>query len=297
MGTFGKFKQTLDWDVETCYAIVGGNILSQEEIESGTQPQNTSGNELVDYKVIVHSETKRPLHVCKVSYQPTKNSDFMNFVQELSQLTGAPVEGYVEFRDGEIVLAYLKEENTFLGGYETENYIVVGNSHNGTKPLFIGHCNHMIRCTNQFGTITQESSVYHTKSQKARMAVVLEAFEKYKTQKEAFEKNMTLLASIKLTDEDITELTSKLLKLDAKKKKDSGVFHGKTMSIIDAVNDSVRHEINELGSTLFGWFNGITYYTSNSKKTKNPIFGNLFGSNKTMNDDALQIALDFANSK
>ena len=118
-----------------------------------------------DHKAIV-SENGNLLSVMKSSYNPMYNEDFVKSVERMSEVSGFSLSGYNEFKGGRVVLGFLKNDfDSFnVGGHKIDDYLVLGSSHDGTWPFFIGTSTMLIRCTNAFSQISKVEKVRHTKS-------------------------------------------------------------------------------------------------------------------------------------
>src|SRR5688572_16783492 len=112
--------KSLSWDVELMPVFVEGNTLD-------------------NYQSLVRSDNRKVLSVTKKSYQPATNEKFMEVVSKIHEFTGFDVEGYSVFQEGRKVLAFLKNnEKMRIGDFDSENYMVVGNSFDCSTGFFTG---------------------------------------------------------------------------------------------------------------------------------------------------------------
>ena len=140
-----------------------------------------------DYVALKRSDNGNTLHLTNATYTETKNSTFVDYAYKLSEASGYALEGFAEFREGEKVLAYLKATDDMVHkhlGLKSENYLVFGNSHNGTTPVFVGSVNILLRCHNAWGRVMQGLKVRHTKHQDFRIEMFIDLVRGFREEKE-----------------------------------------------------------------------------------------------------------------
>jgi hypothetical protein len=205
-------------------------------------------------------------------------------VEKLSQMTGFGIAGYSDFKGGRKVLGYLKADKMQkLLGWEMENYMVIGNSHDGTTGFFIGTSEIMIRCMNQFSRISQNLKAYHTKNNIVRIDELVGMFKQYQQEQQALYEKMKQYKKIKVDEHIISALTERLFRIESGHEEIST----RKMKLTLEFKNSLDREMADLGQNLFGLFQGVTHYTTHVKKTKEDVFGNILGQNAKMNNRAM----------
>lgn len=246
------------------------------------------GQQVENYQVIQRSDNNNILHVAKESYTPTSNAKFKNLVKSISDFGGFELKGFGEYAGGKKVLAYMQNiEKPKIQGYDFHEYLIVGNGHDGQTPLFIATSNIMLRCRNQFGKYlssarSQGLVVYHTKHQDAYITDIKAIFENYYLETKELYELYDNLSKVKIDKTLMDSLTKRLL--DAEEEEIST----RKKNQIDSIMLSVKKETSVLGDTAFGYFNGITHYTTHTIE-KNNVLGNLYGVAGKLNQRALEL--------
>lgn len=135
----------LAWDIELKPVVVEGNILA-------------------DYQSIVRNDNGNVLSLTKKTYHPATNEKFTKVVSRMHEFTGFEVEGYSVFQGGRKVLAFLKNHDKMrIGDFDSDNYMVVGNSFDRSTGFFTGISNVVVRCTNQFSQLQTTPTIRHNR--------------------------------------------------------------------------------------------------------------------------------------
>ena len=254
-------------------------------------PVHSNGVIHGNYKAIHRDDNNKLLNIVKRQYTPATNKMFVEVVEKLSSITGFPVHGYTEFGNGERLIGYLKSENTKVAGFENSNYMIVGNSFDYSTGFFTGLTNIVLRCENQFSQITKQKSVRHNSMLAERIEEMYIHYQNFTHQekilKTKFERwhGITIDADLKeMFVNNILNITDRMIKDDEV----STVKLNQKKSLFAAIN----RETNEMGNNLYGMFNGVTYYTTHEKGSKNKIFGNVFGHLADINNRAFAFAED-----
>jgi hypothetical protein len=270
----------------------------QTELQA-TESKNVqvAGNGIINgYKVVVGEETG-PITIVKDSYHVCHNQDFTGIVNQMSDISGFDVSGYSEFYNGNVVIGHLKNNLTEfkIGDHKIEDYIVLGNSHNGTKKFFVGTTTNLVRCSNQFSQISVLESIKHTKSAVQKFEDLMEGFKRYLDIRKRMYEKFEMFQDIKV-DGKVRELViRKMLEIkDEDKLEDISTRKQNQFELID---NRMISEMEDLGDNLFGIFQGATYYTSHDIVSDNKGFGNLFGSAQSKNQKAFAAINQIAEEK
>jgi hypothetical protein len=88
----------------------------------------------------------------------------MQFSDALTKTGEFELKGFDELNNGKTILAYLQNKNPNLNisGCAMREYLIIGNSHDGTKPFYIGTGSSLIRCENQFYSTLKVFRKKHT---------------------------------------------------------------------------------------------------------------------------------------
>lgn len=279
--------------VETIEAT---EVVNQFSWEVKSSPiRLASGEPVPGYKAIQRDDNGLILNVCKDSYTPTTNERFSEFVYRLSQLTGYQVESFNEFREGRKVLAFLKADKLNINGWDYSNYLAVGNAHDGTNALFVAQTNVMIRCQNQFSTLSERGlKAFHTISNNAQIRQIENSIHEFYSLQQNFVENMKQLSGHKADQVRIEHFVKNMLDIEPNVtiENASEFLSGRKLNMAGDLLDNIQIELSDIGSNDLALFNGVTRWTTHTRKQTNSTFGNLFGSNADYNRKALNFLLN-----
>jgi hypothetical protein len=265
-----KIVQSLDWEIKETAVMCGGKV--QE-----------------GYKGLQRTDTRDVLSIVKDSYTPTKNETFKNLVSEIEKLGNYKLKDYLEIKDGRKILCWLENvEKIKLCGWESKDYLVIGNSFDYTSSFFVGNSNTLIRCQNQFSRLHNGSNfrVLHSKGSTQKIQNFQNDFEKIQTESKLFYDIFESFGEVEIDNLHIEQLVKYLCNNEFEKDK-------KISKILDIKKQDlelcIKLETNKLGKNAFGLMNGVTYYTTHKISKGEKVFGNILGGGRKMND----IAWDF----
>jgi len=275
------FKESLGWEVErhTPYTQTKSGLVQEDK-----------------YVALKRSDTLETLSLFRNTYTETKNRSFEDYARQLADASGYELEGFAEFRGGTKVLAYLKATDDLVHQYlglKSENYLVFGNSHDGTTPLFVGSVNILLRCFNQWGRVMQGLKVRHTKNHNYKVDMFIDLVKGFRAEKEAEAIMFQKMAEVKIDRSILDALANRLLKIDETKISEGDILSVRMGNTKAALMDSLNKETADLGMNLWGAFNGVTHYTTHTKSSTDT-YGNLLGGNMKFNSDALSFLTDVA---
>ena len=241
-------KDKLNWDIEKQDVFYCPNTLT-------TYFYREQDKDVFRY---VRNDNKEKLSIMSKSYTPFTNSEFMRMTNDIATLTNYELKGYQEWKNGRVVLAYLQNPNiNQLRGHDIKEYIVLGNSHDGSTSLFVGYAAQMIRCMNAFGTISQNIKMYHTKSIHDKALFQTEDFSTYVWQRDRFLKELDAFGGQKMSHQQAFTMCQNITKWEFNKENST-----RKRNLVDNMFNSITKECNELGWTKFGVYQGITHYTT-----------------------------------
>lgn len=234
-------KNLFNWDVQTDDIIV--------------RKQDTG------YKAIVRNDNNAILGIKGSRYVPYGNAQLSEFAERVASTTDMTVDGSNEFRGGKIVMVQLKNPHTYnVCGHDMKANVIIGTSHDGTKPLFIGTSSTYIRCQNQFGSIHKLMKARHNSLLEMRVEEICQIMEgyyvKWQTQLEWFEKMSKVKIDPKLREGTIKMVLGKTLQDINESGRES------LMAKANQLIEDIEVETTDLGDNLWGLFNGVTKYTT-----------------------------------
>ena len=119
------------------------------------------------------------------SYTPTSNERFLEVTERLHELTGFPIQHRYDVDGGKKTLAFLTcTEPIQVCGYDFSDYLMIGNSHDGSTGFFMGNSNVMARCKNRFSKKFRQLQVNHTKSANLKIDELVNYFDSFMQQRQ-----------------------------------------------------------------------------------------------------------------
>ncbi len=239
------------------------------------------------YKALFRSDNGQLLNVTKSSYTPTRNERFLEVVQRMANITQYPIKCYDEFEGGKKVLAFLEcTEPMQIQGYQFQDFMLIGNSHDSSTGFFIGNSSKMIRCSNRFSKMFRQLQVNHTKNHDTKIDQLLRYFETYQKERKQLFVQMERMANVEI-DASISEaLVQRLTRMNEEERLGTVEMSTRKQNIVNDLWKSIDKETLALGDNLFGLFNGITHYTTHIRQSKETVFGNCLGGLARINDEA-----------
>jgi len=247
-------KDKLNWDIQK------QNVFYRPSEEASLPIWELDQDK--DVSRYVRSDNEEKLSIMSKSYTPFTNSEFMRMTNDIATLTNHELKGYQEWKGGKVVLAYLQShDHAQLQGHDIKEYIVLGNSHDGSTSLFVGYAAQMIRCMNAFGTISQNIKMYHTKSIHDKALFSTTEFSNYINQRNTFLKQLDSFGGQEMTPVEVEKMCEHLVKW-----KHDELNSSRKSNIKNLMMSCMHKECGELGWTKFGAYQGMTYYTTHEMK-------------------------------
>lgn len=265
------------------------NPLKWEVVEA---PIFSKNQKIEGYKGIFRSDNGKMLSVCKNTYTPTQNEKFLEITQKLHEITGFPIKNICEVEGGKKTLAFLEcTEKIKVCGFDFDDYLMLGNSHDGSTPFFMGNSSIMARCNNRFSKEFRQMKAYHTKTNELKIDQLVKYFDLFMSERNNIFSNMDKFSNVKIDKSIKVALMQRLTNMNQEEKVSNEISTRK-INLINSIDESIERECSALGDNAFGLFNGITHYTTHVKKTKNEVFGNPFGSQNDYNQKAYNFCLE-----
>lgn len=243
---------------------------------------------LPDYQSVVRNDNGHVLSLTKKTYHPATNEKFQEVVSRVHEFTGFDVEGYSVFHGGRKVLAFLKNnEKMRVGDFDSNNYMVIGNSFDRSTGFFTGISNVVIRCTNQFGRLQTTRTIRHNKQINMKLDELVRFYKNYVDQEQQL-KEVFKIWNQKFADTPTVEAFVDHV-LEIPKENASAIKVNSKASLFHSINT----EMDAMGNTAYGLFNGLTHYTSHVVKSSNKMFGNVLGHPYRLNERGFSFLHDF----
>ena len=233
-------------------------------------------NELIDDKnAVVRMDTGDVLGVVGTKYEPVQNVDCFNLFDAVVGTGEAKYDTVGTLGNGRRIwlLANFKEGITLDNGEEIKSYMLLTNSHDGSKSLTMQWCDIRVVCQNTFemairsqGDIKkglQRFKARHTKNimLKANEARTILALQNQYRQ--ILEEEINLIAETEWSSQDMQRLTYDLFNLDVKRPLEEQ--HGSQKANAELVQDLFVNGIGNKGKTAWDAYNAVSEFTSHYK--------------------------------
>ena len=234
-------------------------------------------------KALVRTDNQKVLAVLSNSYKLFSNNDLKDLCRDIERNTHYRLNRFVELGGGKKVLAFLENiDLQSINGTPVKEFLVIGNSFDGTSSLFVGYNSHMCRCENQFTDATRILSSKHLNGKMNADLTFKDVLSHFEHQKMSTLRKFQKMEQTKVSGREINRLIKLLL----------GETDQEQMSPKEQkLRASVRREMAHFGNNAWGLFNGVTHYTSNVINDGNNSFGNVSGSSQRMNHQAIQFLM------
>jgi hypothetical protein len=251
-----EFQQKIDWEIRTEAISFNNKFLTGK-------------------MAIVRSDNDKVLGIVGKDYCPVSNSRLMQFSDALTKTGEFELKGFDEINNGKTILAYLqnKNPNLSISGCAMREYLIIGNSHDGTKPFYIGTGSSLIRCENQFYSTLKVFRKKHTSPILIEEGMIHDVIKTYKAKKTNIYSAFDGMESVRVTDDAVERLIREIHKMLANDSREIKAEDlGWSPSMI-TLRNSIKREMSDLGNNAFGLFNGVTWYTSHEMRNAGADFG------------------------
>lgn len=246
------------------------------------------------FKEIRRDDNNQTLHVSKNSYSILHNSKIEEFAHSLAQASNGKVLGFESFKGGKRVLGFVQPEANIdeVNGDKIEDYIVIGNAHDGTCSGFIGTSTSILRCENMFSSVIKDHVIKHMGDIDEKMNQALQAYKLYYEEKQKLYQDFQKMKEIEVSPDLIQSLTDRLFDID--RQDPDAEISTRKMNNIKEFDRSLKREMNQVGENIWGFFNGVTHYTTHVRGVNKDTYqnknsnGHVFGSNADFNRKAFK---------
>ena len=247
------------------------------------------------YYGIVREDTGEVFTTCKEGYTPTQNETIIDTMQEIAGENELEIIKAIPINEGrKIVIQMQRPDNTFSIGKEpTKQFIYAINGHDGSSSLKFGFMNEVLFCQNQFAWMSNSalSGYRHTESIQDKVKQ-LPSIINFSDQEE----KIFYLQEFSMQDAT-ADLMNDLVDYLTNTDKLAGEIHTRTKNIRNDLESCIVSEVNRIGSTKWGLFNGVTRYTTHQKSSPKREYGQqesiLIGSSGKMNEKAFNFIKNY----
>jgi phage/plasmid-like protein (TIGR03299 family) len=253
-------KTGLNWTVSK------RNLITQPIINENEETTE-AGIVIPKHVALVRDDNSDVLSVMGNTYEPMQNSDLLDVLFRVSQLTGFEIAKGGLFNGGGKVFIQLKSEDLTLGNDVVMGYLTAINSFDGSTSLAFGASNLTISCQNTFFSAFRQlkNKVRHTKNMVHRVDDICRQLELVSAEEARIFSNIELLAQTDSNPRTKEMVLRKLFNIKSDVDlNDKEQISTRTRNAIDVYKVDARTERDDKGDNMWGLFSGVTKYTTHS---------------------------------
>ena len=272
------------------------NVVKEPLMYAGEcTPEANNGLHHTPYYGIVREDTGEVFTTCKEGYTPTQNETIIDTMQEIAGENDLEIIKAIPINKGrKIVIQMQRPDNTFSIGKEpTKQFIYAINGHDGSSSLKFGFMNKVLFCQNQFAWMSNSalSGYRHTESIQDKVKQLPSIINFADQEEKIFD--LQEFSMQDATADLMNDLVDYLTNTD----KLAEEMHTRTKNIRNDLESCIVGEVNRIGSTKWGLFNGVTRYTTHQKSSPKREYGQqesiLIGSSGKMNEKAFNFIKNY----
>jgi hypothetical protein len=228
-------------------------------------------------------------------YEAMQNHELADTIVGIQDRFGGKIRGGT-IQDGKKIYYQLSLADQQVGPDTLKRFITCLNSHDGSSSIGFGSTNTVVSCSNMFHRAMRDLSKFrHTASASERLALAVTEFKNAMDADEALMDRFKRFTEVKLDPTILERVMSNIFNVDmqAKQSKTST----RKINQIATFEQALTKETSEKGSTLWGLFNAVTYYTNHLEKGKADEHHLMFGSGYKKNLKAFNIIDQYESDK
>jgi hypothetical protein len=217
------------------------------------------------------------------------------------ELASNEISGGVLGRKGDKVFYQLALPDGYVNDEILKRKITTLNGHNNRNSIGFGATNTVISCSNTFHMAMKDlTTIKHTATASEKLALVVGEFKNAMYGEKLIMDTYKIMSEVRTTPE-VKDTLQRIVMKDAEKaiqmqNGDKSKISTRMSNKLTNYNNSIVHELNAKGDSIWGLFNGVTYFT-NHKDTKNKDMNSLmvgrgYKANKKAFDYLSEYALD-----
>lgn len=256
---------------------------------------------------LVNEKNGMEIGHCKQGYVVSQNEEVLELILEaLSFTDDVFIANAKVLNHGKKIFYQLQVGyETYIGTESITRYITVIDSNDGSSSLAVGVGNQVKSCDNQFWSFYGKSDMKfrHSASLEEKLKILPGALQEAMQQTQAVTDAYELFMSKTLHSEHLNELTVFMYHVLGWPIEYDETGNLKEISTykqnrLDEMEQAIRQELSLKGMTVWGLFNGVTYFTTHVARHPNRENGDLesliAGNNYKVNQRAFEYCLELA---
>tara|TARA_R110002096_G_scaffold306639_3_gene501275 strand:- start:1036 stop:1899 length:864 start_codon:yes stop_codon:yes gene_type:complete len=199
-------------------------------------------------------------------YAVTQNHELAETMIGLQDRFGGDLRGS-EFKGGKKIFYQLSRPERTIGPDTVKRNITILSSHDGSSSIGFGSTNTVISCDNMFHQVMKDlQSFRHTQSSKSRLEMAIQNFQLATKNESQLMDVYERFANTPLTKNGLIEaVVEGIFNLP---EDEQLISTQKKNKVLEFKKEALDREISQKGSTLWGLFNSVTYYTNHVEKDR-----------------------------
>ena len=226
------------------------------------EPLFTEDNKKTGSYGLFRSDNNARLSTVGERYVPMQNEELAEIMVRIQMKFGGDIKGNSMGKvKGQKVYYQLSLEDYNINSDTLKRHITCLNSHNGSHAIGFGSTNTVISCANTFHMAMKDLSKFrHTMSASQRLQFAVDEFEKALILDNNLMLTFKAMNRVPVDQTIIESVMNKVFKVDMNSKVSDNSTRKKNQ--IELFGNALSKEFEAKGNTLWGLFNGVTYYTN-----------------------------------
>ena len=215
---------------------------------------------------LYRNDNQNHLAVVGSGYRIYQNHEMCEMMVNASEGIGMKTSRGGSLQGGRKVFLQIQLDSKKINTDTVKRYITCLNSHDGTTSIGFGSTNEVLVCSNQFHKMYRGSDtrIQHTTHSKTRVEKAMEDLRLTILDDNKLMRSFELMADAPISDTILKRVMDKAFGIDLDAKQSD--YSSRKINQMKEVNDVIANELDSHGSSLWGLFNGVTYYTNHISK-------------------------------
>ena len=249
-----EILQHLDLDWEVVKVPSAGIFLKEDGTVDYVKAQGQFG--------VWRKDNRQYLGDCKGGYTITQNHEMIDTMMKLAGEMEMEIVSGGPIKFGKRTFVQLVLPTNFeIDGDKIKQYIYSINSFDGSTGMGFGYSDRVKSCDNQFFSFYRSSLNFrHTASIKMKVEDMVQAVKKLGPMSKEHYQNYLNWSKIKVNEDDMLDTLAAVEGHDIRNGEEE--LGKRRYERLEILADTIRGEMKEKGSTIWGLFNGFTYHTN-----------------------------------
>jgi phage/plasmid-like protein (TIGR03299 family) len=257
----------------------------------------TDGKMIRDHFSITRSDTHDSIGVVGTKYHPISNSAAFSFFDEIVEKHGATYTRAACVDGGSRVFLQAKLDKSFTigNGDQTDLYVTLMNSHDGSSSLYSMITPIRLFCSNQLNAAMKQAvskiKITHTASAEGRMADALQIYGSALTYFDKFEEAAIIMANKMVDRATLNAFIDTLMTppADNASSRSATIYSNKREKVIELFEEGKGNN----GQTMWDLYNGVTEYVDHyfGSDIDKRFVSSLVGAGATLKNRAFNTAM------